>query len=206
MQPFDKDVASTLRHPVARALMALGAVALLVTAAMGGFRQAQSRQQALPQVGAGEAASSDAYEITPLCAYTTDRMPGRRHPDVGKRYLVLRAQVVNRMEMDWIGHLQKDVVWPATRSGNAAPAEWVLHADDHSMFPQLPPRIPALVELVWPLEAGTSASAPEGRWGLYARTRMRRHLDTGENAWLQQAPGTLMVLPVGASCVQGGKA
>jgi hypothetical protein len=199
MQGIDKDVVTTMRHPVARGVIGVGALLLLGIAALGGFREAQSRQPPLPRVGVGQVASSDAFQITPLCAYATDQMPGRRHPDAGKRYLVLRARVVNRMEMDWSGHLQKDVVWPADGSGSAAPAQWVLRADDHSLFPQFPPGIPALVELVWPLAPG--AAAP-GRWGLYQRVRMRRHLDTGENAWLQQAPGTLLLVPVGARCAQ----
>jgi hypothetical protein len=197
MQGIDRDVANLLGHPLARAVIALGAVAALVVAALGGFREAEARRQSLPQVGAGQVATSDAYQVAPLCAFTSDRLPGRRHADAGRRYLVLRARVVNRMEMDWSGHLQQDVVWPADGSGRAAPAEWVLRADDHSLSPQLPPRIPAVVEFVWPLAAGAPAT---GRWGLYQRTRMRRTLDTGENAWLQQAPGTLLVLPVGAAC------
>lgn len=199
MQEIDRDVAATLRHPLARAAIALCALAALAVAALGGFREAQSRQQPLPQVGAGQVARSDAFEVAPLCAYTTDRMPGRRHPDAGKRYVVLRARVTNRMEMDWSGHLRDDVVWPADGSGSAGPAEAVLRADDHSLSAQLPPRIPALLEFVWPIAENAPAT---GRWGLYQRTRMRRTLDTGENAWLQQAPGTLLVLPVGAECPQ----
>lgn len=203
MQGIDKDIVSTMRHPLARAALALGVVAVGVIAALGGFREAQSRQQPLPQVGAGQAASSDAYEVTPLCAWTSDRLPGRRNPDAGKRYLVLRARVVNRMEMDWRGHLQKDLVWPADGSGAAGPAEYVLRADDHELFPQLPPRIPALVELVWPLPPTLPAGAAvTGRWGLYQRTHARRTLDTGEESWLQQGPGTLLVLPVGTACAQ----
>jgi hypothetical protein len=199
MQRIDQDVANTLGHPLARAAIALLALAALAVAALGGFREAQSRQQPLPQAGAGQVARSDAFEVAPLCAYTTDRMPGRRHPDAGKRYMVLRARVVNRMEMDWSGHLQADVVWPADGSGSAAPADAVLRADDHSLSAQLPPRVPALLEFVWPIAQGAPVT---GRWGLYQRTRMRRTLDTGENAWLQQAPGTLLVLPVGTHCAQ----
>jgi len=199
MQDTDRDVVSTLGHPLARAAIALAALALLAIAALGGFREARVRQQSLPQVGAGQIAASDAFEMVPLCAFTTDRMPGRRHPDAGKRYVVLRARVVNRMEMDWSGHLHEDVVWPADGSGRAVPAEAVLRADDHSLSAQLPPRVPALLEFVWPIAQGAPAT---GRWGLYQRTRMRRTLDTGENAWLQQAPGTLLVLPVGTHCAQ----
>ena len=199
MPEIDRDVATTLRHPLARAVLVLCAVGVLVVAALGGFREAATRQQGLPQVGPGEVARSDAFELIPLCAYAADRMPGRRHPDAGKRYVVLRARVTNRMEMDWSGHLQADVVWPADGSGRAAPADVVLRADDHSLAAQLPPRLPALVEFVWPVASGTP---PTGRWGLYQRTRVRRTLDTGENAWVQQAPGTLLVLPVGAACPQ----
>lgn len=197
MLKIPRDIQQTLRHPLARAAIGLGVLALLLVAALGGFRQAQSRQQGLQRIGVGAMAASDAFQIEPLCAYTSDRMPGRRFADVGKRYLVLQARVVNRMEMDWSGHLQADVVWPADNSGRAAPAEHILRADDHTLGPQLPPRIPAVVELVWPLPA--TASVP-GQWGLYQRTRMRRTLDTGENAWLQQSPLAMLVVPVGSAC------
>lgn len=196
MPSTDQDIAVVVRHPLSRAVVVVAVLALLAIVAMGGLREARSRES-LPQVGAGQVARSDAYDITPLCAFTSDRMPGRRYPDAGKRYVVLRARVVNRMEYDW-SHLQQDVVWPADGRGVAGPAEWLLRADDHSLGAQLPPGVPALVELVWPVPAGMATV--EGKWGLYQRTRMTRHLDTGEAAWLQQAPGTRIVLPVSATC------
>lgn len=201
MPGIHRDIQQTLRRPWARIVMALAAVGFVVIVAMGGFREAKSVQQALPQVSAGQTASSDAFEITPLCAWVTDRLPGRQHPDGSKRFLVLQARVVNRMEMDWTGALEKDIVWPADSSGAAASAQWILHGDDHSLFPQLPPKLPAQVELVWPL---TTDAAPVGRWGLYQRSRIRRHLDSGENMWMQQSPQALMVLPISAACPQVG--
>lgn len=199
MLGLHEDIARSLRHPLVRIGIAIALLALVVVIALGGFREAKSRQQSLPRTGVGQVAASDAFEVEPLCAYTSDRMPGRRYPEAGKRYLVLQARVVNRMEMDWSDQLRQDVVWPADGRGQAAPAQWLLRADDHSLDLQLPPRIPAVVELVWPLAPGATASGP---WGLYQRTRMPRSLDTGEDAWLQQTPHALLVVPIGAACAE----
>src|SRR5688500_20381424 len=97
MDSLDKDIAGLARHRLVRVALGILLLGALAVAAMGGLRSARS-PQSLPRIAQGQVASTGAYRLTPVCAWLTDRMPGRDYPDPGLRYLVLRLRAVTPMD------------------------------------------------------------------------------------------------------------
>ncbi len=204
MSSPDKDIAGTLRHPWVRALIVVAMLALLATAALGGFRKAESHKD-WPVFGAGQQAESGALLITPLCAWTTAQKPGRQSPDADKRYLVLRVRAENLTERDGSRYLGQDVVWlPDGRTGEQRAAS-SQRADDHSYFVQLQPRLPGTVDLVWELP-GAAAPRQPVTWGVYRRRFEPRTYLSGEAMWVQDGPAAKLVLQARGSCTAAGQA
>ena len=202
MRAPDKDIAGLARHPWSRAVIALAVLAALVVVALGGLRPAQSRQT-LATISAGQAASNGAYRLTPQCAWVAALMPGRDYPEPGLRYLVLRLRVVNQMESARPG-LEQDVVWLPQGKGAERKPDLLLRADDHSLYVQLQPRLPATVDLVWKLSERTPILQPPS-WGVIKREYVPKGYLSGEGGWLQGDPAFKMQLPAGASCTAGAR-
>lgn len=201
MPSVDKDIAGTLRHPWMRVGLVIAALAIVATAAMGGFRKADAHRN-WTQVGIGQQAESGALRITPVCAWTTAQRPGRTGPDPGKRYLVLRVRAENLTGLNGALYLGKDLVWlPDGRSGEKAAAS-TQRADDHSFYVQLQPRLPGMVDLVWELP-GAAVPAQPVTWGLYKRRYEPQTYLSGEAMWVQDGPAAKLVLPAGDACEAG---
>lgn len=177
--------------------MAISAVALL-----GGFRRAGAGGDAVPLADPGATIGSDAFAVTPRCAWAADRRPGQPDAMAGhNRYLVLRADVVSRSR-DWLAmraYLDKDVVWLPTGGGEPVWPERSQRADDATLDFQLGPGLPVRVDFVWELPAGTAVPA-SSTWGLFKRRHVERTYASGEAMWVQDGPGAKFRLPVQRSC------
>lgn len=204
MSSPDRDIVETVRHPLVRAAIALLVLAALATAALGGFGKASS-QRSYPVIGVGRQASSGALRIAPLCAWVTRTRPGSAFEATDKGYLVLRVRAENLTARDGALYLGKDVVWlPDGRSGEK-PASFTLRADDHSFHVQLQPRLPGVADLVWELPPAASLRQPV-TWGLYQRRYEPRTPLSGEAMWVQDGPGSKLVLQARERCIEGGQA
>lgn len=201
MDSADKDIAGLARHPLVRVALGALLLAVLAVAAMGGFREAGSRQS-LPQFAQGQAASNGAYRLTPLCAWVADRMPGRRYPEPGLRYLVLRLRAVNQMDSARPG-LEQDVVWVPQGTGEFNKPDLVLRSDDHSLQVNPQPRLPTTVDLVWKLSERNRIRQP-ATWGVFDRAYVAKGYLSGEDGWLQGDPAFKFRLPAAAACVEHG--
>lgn len=204
MSSPDKDIVETVRHPLVRAGLVVLVLAALATAALGGFRKAASHKT-YPVVGTGQPVSNNALRITPLCAWVTQTRPGSDYPSTDKGYLVLRVRAENLTERDGSIYLGKDVVWlPDGRSGEK-PMNFSLRADDHSFQVQLQPHLPGIADLVWELPPGAKPRQPV-TWGLYQRRYEPRTYLSGEAMWVQDGPGSKLVLQAGEHCSREGRA
>jgi hypothetical protein len=201
MDSLDRDIAGLARHWLVQGAFGLLLLGVLAIAAMGGFREAQS-PQSLPRIAQGQAASNGAYRLTPVCAWLTDRMPGRDYPDPGLRYLVLRLRAVNQMDSARPG-LEQDVVWVPQGSGASRPADAVLRSDDHSFQVNPQPRLPTAVDLVWKLSDRNPIRQPV-TWGVLSRTYVAQGYVSGEGGWLQRDPAFKIGMRAGAACPERG--
>lgn len=182
--------------------MVAAAVATVLVALSGGFRRAGAAGSALPVSSAGTTIASDAFAVTPLCAWSADIRPGQPASMAGRqRYLVLRARVVNRAR-GWLAmpaHLDRDVVWLPTGAGDPVRAERSQRADDATLGLTLGPGLPVLVDFVWELPDGMAPPAMS-TWGMFKRRHVERTYASGEAMWVQDGPGWKFELPVGTSC------
>ncbi len=178
------------------------AVATAVIAVLGGFGRADVARATLAVSGANQAIASDAFSITPTCAWTSDLRPGQSASAAGpQRYLILQATVVNKAP-DWLAmqaYLDRDVIWLPTGAGEPVPSERTQRADDATVRLTLGPGLPVRVNFIWALPAGM-APPTQATWGLFARRHVARSYASGEEMWVQDGPGGKFVLPVGTSC------
>jgi len=173
----------------------------VVVALFGGFREAGTTGAPMPVSGAGTPLTSDAFVVTPLCAWSTDRRPGQLVAEADARYLVLRARVENRSR-DWLAmraYLDKDVVWLPQGHGDPVPAERSQRADDATIGQDLGPGLPVVLDFVWELPPGMPPQATS-TWGMFKRRFAERSHASGESMWVQDGPGWKFALPVGHAC------
>lgn len=191
------------RHRAGRLALLAAAVAALAVALSGGFQRAGAAGNARPVVEAGKPVESEAFSITPVCAWTSDARPGQLDATGGSpRYLVLRARVVSKAR-DWLAmraYLDKDVIWLPTGRGDPVPPERSQRADDATLGITLGPGLPVLVDFVWELPPGM-APPTRSTWGLFKRRHVERSYASGEALWVQDGPGWKFMLPVATSCI-----
>ncbi|MFY2763137.1 hypothetical protein [Arenimonas sp. MALMAid1274] len=176
------------------------AVAAAVIAVLGGFGRADVARATLAVSGANQAIASDAFSITPTCAWTSEVRPGQAASGP-QRYLILRATVVNKAS-DWLAmqaYLDRDVIWLPTGSGEPVNSERTQRADDATVRLTLGPGLPVRVDFIWELPAGM-VPPTQATWGLFARRHVARSYASGEEMWVQDGPGGKFVLPVGTAC------
>lgn len=193
------------RNRLWRLLIIAAAIATVVVALLGGFRRADATGAPMPVSGPGTPLSSDAFTVTPLCAFAADRRPGQPVPRDGERFLVLRAKVESRSK-DWLAmraYLDKDVVWLPQGHGDPVFAERSQRADDATLGYDLGPGLPVLVDFVWELPADAAMPTTTSTWGLFKRHYVARSHASGEGMWLQDGPGWKFSLPVSATCPGG---
>ncbi len=183
--------------------MVVAAVAIVLVALAGGFRRAGAVASALPVSGAGTPVESDAFVVTPVCAWTADVRPGQPASMAGRqRYLVLRARVVNRAR-GWLAmqaYLDRDIAWLPTGAGEPVRAERSQRADDATLSLALGPGLPVLVDFIWELPDGM-APPQTSTWGMFKRRHVERTYASGEAMWVQDGPGWKFALPVATSCI-----
>lgn len=192
------------RQQRGRLALAVAAFAAAVVAVSGGFRRAETSLSTLPVTGANEVIASDAFAVTPTCAWTSDHRPGQDASQAdGRRYLMLRATVVNKTP-DWVAmgaYLERDVIWLPTGSGDPVLPERSQRADDATLGYTLGTGLPVTLDFVWELPAGMAPPA-RATWGLFAREHVARSYASGEEMWAQAGPAGKFVLPVGAACAE----
>ena len=148
-----------------RALAVLGVIAVLMTAALGGFRKAPPPPSA-PDAGAtvgGPFESRDVgqYAVTPFYATVEDRKPGQRHPgSTPKRYIVLKLMVRNQSSTGRFGHvnLAQDLVWLRNGRSEEKTADDILWEDTLSRDIVLQPGLGSELIAVWEVPAGETLS------------------------------------------------
>jgi hypothetical protein len=193
------------RHRGWRAVAAVGLLAVVIIAALGGFGRHGGRNTVYPIAGVGQRVDAGALAVTPLCAWVASGKPGRLPNPFDKgRYLILRLRVENLTESGAAAtaYLQDDVVWLADGKTDQKEAAQLQRADDHSFGVQLQPRLPTVVDLVWELPGGVAPRQP-AVWGVFRRERVERTYLTNEQAWIQGKPDTKLRLQAGDACTQG---
>lgn len=197
-----KDLQQTWSHRYGRyALIALMAAAV-IAALLGGFRRAGAGPTTVANAKAGTTIASEAFAVTPLCAWSANVRPGQ--PDAmagGERYLMLRAKVVSKAR-DWVAmraYLDKDVVWLPAGKGEPVWPERSQRADDATLGYSLGPGLPVLVDFVWELPADMDVPGST-TWGMFRRRHVERTYASGEAMWVQDGAGWKFQLPVRQSC------
>lgn len=200
MPTSDRDIAETTRHPLVRAGLVVAVLAVLLTAALGGFRESKARSS-VPEYAAGHTVENGPLRITPLRAWVARHAPGSA-PDVRdpKQYLVLQLRVINLIDSD-VGlssDLKEDVLLrrpdapkPESRLVKASTLQY---ARDHGFTVDFPPRLPVTVDLVWELPPDEAMPAMQG-WGVAGRREQRTYM-TQEKVWLQAYGVAKYRLPV----------
>ncbi len=180
-------------------------LAAAIVALSGGFRRADATGGTMPVSGAGVPITSEAFIVTPLCAWSADQRPGQLASKEGEpRYLILRAKVESRSR-DWLAmraYLDKDVVWLPQGHGDPVLAERSQRADDATLRFDLGPGLPVLVDFIWELPSGMAPPATS-TWGMFKRRFVERSHASGESMWLQDGPGWKFTLPVSQDCAGG---
>jgi hypothetical protein len=193
------ELAQAFRQPLWRGAMALLLLAVLVTAALGGFRRASPiRGSDLPMQAPGGSVDTGLFVIAARAAWTTAKMPGRAFPTPGTHYLVVPLTVTNQADADH-GRalpLQEDLVWVPPDGPPVSP-DTLLRRDDGGYDVSLPPRLPMPVLAVWKLPA--NAPPPTSvRIGVLGRTFVPSTPLTTESAWAPGDPKGQWRLPVSA--------
>jgi hypothetical protein len=209
-RPSDQEqLKALLDHRPVRALLLLLALAVIVVAALGGFRSADGRAGGnYPQVGAGAQVQTGAYAITPLQAWVTTTEPGYRQPDArGRRFLVLRLRARNLTESGFAAaaRLEQDVVWLPDGKTGQRKAKLMRRADDQTLGVILQPGVPSVVDLSWEIPAGETVRQPV-TWGVFGREYVERGYlqGDGDAGWKQDAPRLKLVLTAGAAPMEAG--
>lgn len=150
----------------------------------------------------GATIESDAFAVTPRCAWAATRRPGQPEGAAnGSRYVMLRADVRSKSR-DWLAmrsYLEKDVVWLPAGGGEPVWPERSQRADDATLGYELGPGLPVRVDFVWELPAGMALPA-SSTWGLFKRRHVERTYASGEAMWVQDGPGAKFRLPLQESC------
>lgn len=188
-----------LRHRWGRALVVVVAVAVVLVAALGGFRRAvASNAERYPVVGAGVRVQTGAFALTPLQAWTAAAAPGRQPS--GKRYLVLRLRAENLTDSAFAASalLQQDIVWLADGRSDERKAQPMQRADDHTLGVILQPKLPSVIDLAWEIPPGEALRQPV-TWGVYGRYYLERGYlqGDGDAGWRQGDPLSKLVLKAG---------
>ena len=142
-----KELSRAIRNPWLRAAALLAVLALVVTAALGGFGKATTATGAsqVHTYPAGATVDSGAMRITALKAWRSLRGP-EGHADDYKpvQYLVLQVRVDNLTgkSNSAYGNLQADLVWLPRKDGRLQEekADRFQRADDHTLVDELHPR------------------------------------------------------------------
>ena len=197
-----KDLHLLWRHRRWRLALLSCAVVAAIVAVSGGFRPVGSTGSALPVSGAGAPVESDAFVVTPLCAWIADVRPGQLSPPDGEqRHLILRARVVSKAR-DWVAmraYLDKDVIWLPEGEGDPVVAERSQRADDATLGQDLGPGLPVVLDFIWDLPVGMAPPATS-TWGMFKRRFVERSHASGESMWVQDGPGWKFALPVSQTC------
>lgn len=192
------ELVKAARNPWWQGAAAVALVALVVTFALGGFKQAKSTSKPLPQYSAGHRYQGEAMAVTPLRAWVARYKPGGRVDpyDPTKLYLVLQVEIENRTPRSFngFGYPREDVILVSAKREPIQP-DLLLMSDDHSVAADLHPRLKQRVDLVWSLPKNY-VHAPQQTWGVFARAYKAKAYINDEGAWVQGKPAAKFLIPV----------
>jgi hypothetical protein len=184
------ELVKAARNPWWQGAAAVAAIALVLTFALGGFKQAKSVTKPLPQYQAGHRYQGGAMAATPLRAWVARYKPGGQVDafNQGKLYLVLQVEIENRTPRSFsgFGYPQADLIL-VNQQREPVKADLLLNADDHSILTDLHPRMKQRVDLVWNLPKNYVYS-PQETFGVFARDYKAKAYLNDEGAWLQGKP------------------
>jgi hypothetical protein len=184
-----------VRNPRWQAVFFLALVAIVLTALLGGFRQAAPK--VVPTYAAGARVSSKALAVQPLQAWLSSRNPqGYADANTHEDFLVLEANVENltRLSNNW--YLGSDLRWLTNKDDQTGTKPSIIYlADDNSLFESLQPHLPTRVLLTWKIPPGHAVSEPM-RWGLLGRKFVEKTFLTTESGWLPDGAVATLKLPV----------
>lgn len=192
LDPSLKQAVKSTRWRIAAAVVLL---AVIVTAALGGFRAAPKTSAKSEELG--KRVATQALAVTPLRAWLDAKHPlGLADPTPPVDYLVLEADVENLTQRSNNYFLASDLVWltgQEDQKGKRSDATY--RVDDTTILGDLQPKLPVRVRMTWKLPRGQALASPV-RFGLYARRYVEKTYLTGESTWLQDGPGMTLRLPV----------
>jgi hypothetical protein len=184
------ELVKAARNPWWQGAAAVAAIALVLTFALGGFKQAKSVTKPLPQYQAGHRYQGGAMAATPLRAWVARYKPGGQVDafNQGKLYLVLQVEIENRTPRSFsgFGYPLKDLIL-VSKGGTPVPAQSLMMSDDHTIVADLHPRMKQRVDLVWDLPKDYVYS-PQETFGVFARDYKAKAYLNDEGAWLQGKP------------------
>lgn len=193
MPATERELAHIFRQPLWRAAVVLVLLAVVVTAALGGFRKAGPRKGSeLPLLAPGTVVDAGLFAISAGEGWTTDMAPGRSFPSTDEAFLVVPLQVTNQGDDDFgtSGKLQQDLFWlrpgPNGRPDPLA-VDHFFRADGGGYGADLPPRLRVPLLAVWKLPAG-APTPPTIELGLVGRKFVERTALTTESAWNPSDP------------------
>lgn len=191
IDPFLKQAATSTRWRIAAAIFLL---AVIVTAALGGFRLAPKTAAKSEELG--KRVATNALAVQPLRVWLDASHPVGLAPSTPPvDYLVLEAEVENLTKLSNSYFLANDLVWlTGLQDQKGKRADVIYRVDDTTILGNLQPKLPVRVRLTWKLPRGQALSSPV-RFGLYARRYVEKTYLTGESSWLQDGPGVTLKLP-----------
>lgn len=201
----DRELAQVFGRPLWRGAIALLLLAVLATAALGGFRQVPAgRASTLPMGAPGATVDTGLFAISAGDAWIAHTLPGRTYPTPGTHYLVVSLTVTHQGEADFggAGMLRQDLVWVRDGDGEPVSPETLLRADDGGFHVSLPPRLPMPVLAVWKHPEGAPVPGSV-RIGALGRSFVPRTPLTTASAWAPGGPAGQWRLPVGAGPAPG---
>jgi hypothetical protein len=189
------ELVQTARNPWWQGAAALALVAVVATAALGGFGQAKSKP--LPQYKAGHRYQGGALAVTPLRAWVARYKPGGRVDAFNpKSYLVLQVEVENRTPRSFsaFGYPQQDLILVSDKR-EPIKSDLLMRSDDHSVAGDLHPRLKQRIDLVWTLPKNY-VYAPQATFGVFARAYKAKAYINDEGAWVQGKPAAKYAMAV----------
>lgn len=187
-----------------RAAAMVGVIAVLVTAALGGFRKAPP-PPVPPDADAAVAGPFESrdlgqYLFYPLYATVEDRKPGQRHASsTPTRYIVLKMMVRNQGSTGRFAHvnLKQDLVWLRNGRSEETPADDIVWEDTHGRDIVLQPGLETELVAVW--EVPTGDTLPDAiEIGMFQRAAGARNT-VGEvflGEWRRTGKGRVWRLPI----------
>lgn len=201
MSATEREIAEAIRHPLWRVAVGLLLLAIVATAALGGFRKAGARKGSeLPLLAPGTTVDAGLFSVSAGPGWVTDLAPGRSFPSDTESYLVVPLRVSNQGDADngSSGLLRQDLFWlrpGADGRPDPVAADYYFRADGAGYGAELPPRMRVPLLAVWKRPVGVPAPATVDL-GLIGRKFVAQTFETQESAWTNTDPVAKWRVPI----------